>query len=690
MTRPSAKEVLFSVKCFAAGMLTLYLAFRLGLARPFWGLMTSYIVASPLSGSVRSKAVYRVIGTVVGSAFAVFVVPALENAPELLAIALACWVGACLYVSLLDRTPRSYVFMLAGYSAALIGFPVVAVPGTVFDVAVARVEEITLGITCATLVHSLVFPSTIGAALLDRLDKAMQDGQRWIEEVSRGARVEHDQHARRTLAGDITELRLMSTHLPFDTSHLRWTSATIHLLQDQLALLLPTLSAVEDRLLALRELDPGFLTPSWSEIFAGIADWTAHGESKSAGQLIHLRHKLHDIMPALGPQASWSDMLQLNLAGRLLSLLEACDESTRLRQRVGDITAGAALPEDHAHPGTALQGLHLDHGLALMSAFAAVIAICACCLFWIATSWPSGSAAAMMAAVFCCFFATQDDPVPSIRTFTVYTLWSMPISAFYLLVVMPAIHGFEMLALSLAPVFVLLGCYIARPASGLRAMATLIGVFGMLTLQDTGNADMASFLNSMLAQFIGMGSALLFTGLLRSVSSEWTARRLLHKGWAELSALGQSNRGEENRAQTTNTVSFVAARMLDRIALLTPRLAAGNDRAGLSAVDALGDLRIALGMAQLLDMEPRLDGAGIRIRPLMTLLSEHFRNLEENGRQVTTQLLASIDATLRRICLSGAAADLQRAAICLTSLRRDLFPAAPPFFQQPAQIEVSA
>jgi uncharacterized membrane protein YccC len=40
----------------------------------------------------------------------------------LLSLALACWVGLCLYVSLLDRTPRSYVFMLAGYTAGLIGF----------------------------------------------------------------------------------------------------------------------------------------------------------------------------------------------------------------------------------------------------------------------------------------------------------------------------------------------------------------------------------------------------------------------------------------------------------------------------------------------------------------------------------------------------------------------------------------
>jgi uncharacterized membrane protein YccC len=684
MRLPSAKEGLFSLKCFVAGMLALYLAFQLGLERPFWGMMTTYIVASPLSGSVRSKALYRVLGTVVGSTIAVLLVPTLANAPELLALALACWVGICLYISLLDRTPRSYVFMLAGYTAALIGFPVVTTPGTIFDVATARVEEIFLGIACATVVHSVAFPSSIGSALLARVDAAMRDAHRWIQEVTKGIRSDHDQHARRTLAGDITELRLMSTHLPFDTSHLRWTAATMHLLQDQLALLVPTLSAVEDRLAALRELGPQFLTPQWNQVLDEIADWAQHGDMQSDFPAAHLRQKINSLVPDVGPNATWGQMLQVNLAARLESLVDACEALTKFRRRVGDVTNGAALPSAPPNPGSSLNGLHKDRVLALMSAFAAVIAICACCAFWIATSWPNGALAAMMSAVVCCFFATQDDPTPAIRKFTAYTAWGMPIAAVYLLFVIPAIHGFEMLVLVFAPVLLLLGCYIARPATALRAMATLMGMLGMLALQDTDNADLASLINNMLAQLIGMGTALIFTGLLRSVSSEWTARRLLHKGWVELSAMGASN-----QAEPSAVVPLVATKMLDRIALLTPRLAASGGDWDQSAVNALGDLRIALGMALLLDIAQRATAAGIVIRPLMTRLSEHFRSLVEGRNSATENLLASIDTALRGICESCVGAELRRAVISLTSLRRDLFPAAPPFSQKLTNVVVS-
>ncbi len=59
-------------------------------------------------------------------------------------LAVALWVGICLYLSLLDGTPRSYIFMLAGYTVALLGFPIVRAPQATFDIVVSRVQEIAL------------------------------------------------------------------------------------------------------------------------------------------------------------------------------------------------------------------------------------------------------------------------------------------------------------------------------------------------------------------------------------------------------------------------------------------------------------------------------------------------------------------------------------------------------------------
>src|SRR5208337_359094 len=109
MLRLDRTALLFSVNTFAAAMLALYIAFSIGLSQPYWAMTTAYIVSHPLSGAVRSKAVYRILGTLLGASAAVGLVPNLVDSPVLLSLALALWVGGCLAVSLLDRTPRSYV-----------------------------------------------------------------------------------------------------------------------------------------------------------------------------------------------------------------------------------------------------------------------------------------------------------------------------------------------------------------------------------------------------------------------------------------------------------------------------------------------------------------------------------------------------------------------------------------------------
>ena len=109
-----------------------------------------------------------------GAVACLALIPNLVDAPVLLIATLSLWIGGCIYFAVLDRTPRSYVFLLAGYSVAFIGFPIVDAPDTVWDVVLARVEEITLGIVCTTVIGSIVFPIPLGPALTARLDN-------WIE-----------------------------------------------------------------------------------------------------------------------------------------------------------------------------------------------------------------------------------------------------------------------------------------------------------------------------------------------------------------------------------------------------------------------------------------------------------------------------------------------------------------------------
>lgn len=672
MKLASKSEILFSVKSFAAAMLAVYVSMRIGLPRPFWAMMTAYIVSAPFAGPTRSKGVYRAGGTILGAIAVTFLVPRLANSPELLSLALALWIGGCLYFSLLDRTPRSYMLMLAGYTAGLIGFPAVAEPGAIFDIALARVEEIVLGMTCATLVHSLVLPQSFAPVLLARLDGAARDARHWIRDALKPAGDSRSAGERRKLAGDITELRMMSTHLPFDTSHLRWTEKAVNALQERLAQFVPIVSGIEDRLAALRELGADAVSARWGSVLEEV---TALTEAPDDVPLAEQGARLHARIDLLAPEANreldWAGLLELNLAARLHGLVDLCVETRALRRHIDAGVHGRLPPEVRDLPGLAPSVLHQDRGMALLSAFAAVAAVLACCAFWILTGWPAGSAAPMMAAVLCCFFSAQDDPLPFIKGFLTWTVYSIPVSALYLLGILPAVHGFESLTLAFAPTLLALGVLVARPATFGRAMPFLFGIFGTLTLVDTHTADLVSFTNGMLAQILGLAAAAVTTGMLRSVGAGWTARRLLKAGWSELARLGSGER-------VTSLAEF-SARMVDRVGLLTPRLAQAGAQRELAAVDALRDLRIGLNMTVLQNVRARLGRADAAIKPLMAGLSRHFAHLPGVDKESAAHLLAALDNALRALCQGSRDAAQGQALAALTGMRRDLFPQAPAY-----------
>ncbi len=74
-------EAIFSINSFAAAMLALYIGFAIGLERPYWSMLTVYITVQPLSGALRSKAFFRVIGTTLGGGAAVAFLPNFVNSP---------------------------------------------------------------------------------------------------------------------------------------------------------------------------------------------------------------------------------------------------------------------------------------------------------------------------------------------------------------------------------------------------------------------------------------------------------------------------------------------------------------------------------------------------------------------------------------------------------------------------------
>lgn len=667
---------LFSINTFAAAMLALGIGFALGMPRPYWALTTAYIVSQPLSGAVRSKALYRVLGTVLGAAAAVAFVPNLANAPVLLSLALALWVGVCLTVSLLDRTPRSYVMMLAGYTAAIIGFPSVGQPGGIFDVAVSRVTEIGLGILCATLVHSVVFPRPVGEALRLRLSEWLSEADRWALEILTARDLATVAGDRWRLAGAATEIQMLATHLPFDTSRLRETTAGVRALHEQMLMLIPLLSGTYDRLTALAET----ADPEAREAIDAVAAWIRAGADADAATALVAR--LETLAEARAA-CDWERLLIESLLARLADVVATLATSHALLDHLRHPDAALASQAETAIAQARRRPSPSDLPLAILSGAAATVAILVSCAFWILGGWGDGAAAAVMTAVFCCFFAAMDDPIPGIVNFGLYSLITLPLAALYMFAVLPAIDGYPMLVLSLAPALIGMGLFVADPKHAGSALAAIMGFCNALALQEDFSADFAGFLNGNLGQFVGLFVAIFVTAALRSMGAEAAVQRLVGRTWKAIARLA--------RDRVAPDQADFAARLVTSLGLLVPRLATFEADAGhAAAVEVLRDLRVGMNLAAAQDLRQRLTGAPrLAMDRVLSGVADRFARRSAGDDPVDDQVLLgridhALDLAARHRTIAG-----PRGVTALVGLRRNLFPQAPAFQLETPQLEAA-
>jgi uncharacterized membrane protein YccC len=655
---PKPDELMFALKTFAGAMAALYLAFSLGLENPYWAMATAYIVAQPLTGAMRSKALYRFVGTAIGGTAAVALVPPLVNAPVLLSIALACWVGLCLYLSLLDRTPRAYTFMLAGYTAAIIGFPSVADPGATFQTALTRVEEISIGIACTTVVGTVFLPRAMGPVLARRISGWVKPGIDWAVAALEG----HVDHAaiapaRRKLAVEAADVAMMTTQLAFDTSHMQSAVRHITRLRIYVLSLMPVLSSVSDRVAQLRAMDA--ITPDLQRVLGETAGWVQAGGPENADAILAQIASLEET------GQSWAGLLRASLAMRLDELVRIIGHARAIRRHVVDGDPAPDSP-DVAAQFIAVQTQLRDHGLASLSAVAAVAATLLLCALWIETAWPGGGGAVVMAAIACSFFATLDDPAPAIAKLLRDSMIGVIGAAFYIFVVLPRVETFTEMALVLLPAGMIVGLLVSRPATFLTGM--MLGAFGSTSLAINNGyvGDFAGYVNSAVGLVIGVAAALVVTRLIRSVGAAWSVKRLLRGGWRDIAAAAQA---------TPPDRAVLTGRMMDRMGLLMPRLAAVSPGADGAAADLLGDLRVGLnviGMQQLLGHLPaasQRDAAAV-----LAGIAAYYRGNPQG--EPPESLLQAIDATIRPL-----AADTERykdMLMMLSGLRSVLFTAAPP------------
>ena len=565
-----AHALLYSVRSFAAAMLAYYLALAIGLERPSWAIITVYIVSQTSVGASLSRSLYRLAGTVAGAGATVLIVPTFVNTPILCSVILAGWISFCLYLSLLERTPRAYAFVLAGYTASLIGFPAVSDPGTVFNIAIIRLQEITIGIVCAALIHRYILPTRISGLFNSKLAQTLQATRQRIADTLAGKSNAQSEPLHLALA--LQFLQGVSHHIPYDFALSVPVRQARKALHDRLARLVIVNGELCDRLQAIAEMPADIQT-----LLDDVQAWlTCDNTGKRKKTADALQQRSAQLAQRHAAQAlTFEEALRVNFLRYIVELMTLLQQCERLSDAIHHAKSAPIQAEDHAAKGYVF---HRDALSAARTALGAFVIILGGCLLWIYSAWPDGGTAVSILGVCCTLFGSFDTPAPHIVKYIIGSVWGVLISLIYSFALLPPLSDFPVLVAALAPVYLLAGSLQARPPTTFMAMGITLTLPVLCELGARYSGDFADAANTAIALFFATGFAVIGMSLLQTVQADAAINRLLKLCQRDIRrSVNGVFKGDETH--WTNL-------MIDRAALLLPRL----PRSGPSSARALESL----------------------------------------------------------------------------------------------------
>jgi uncharacterized membrane protein YccC len=523
MKSKAAVGFIFSVRAFAAAVLALYIAYSLDLSRPTWAFISTYVAASPLLGMGRSRGLYRIFGTLGGAVFSVAVLPNLVNMPELMVLAVASWIGGCLYLSTIDGTPRSYAFVLSGYTAAIICFPSVGNPGTIFDTALARTEEIGVAIFCVELMGYLPFNRRAGDLLLQSIDQWLLDARAWAIDVLQS----HPENMliadRSRLMTDAVRMDAFRIYANYDTPGFAdiegWVIRLQRYLQDFFADLV-TLEA-QMKMLAAGSEPHALLRSITNKILA----WIESGEMEIPPAIVALLQKQ--------PQDdNMRELMTCGIVGTLSDMMVRRSECMKLR---ANIRAKVKVEKSEAPLAR-----YVDHIQAAIYGLAVAGIIVFGSLFWIKTGWPEGALAVLLGTVIYCLQGHLEAPRNIILLAMMLFCIGGVIGWCYNFVIFPKIDGFLLFACVLGVSCIPLGMLMSQPAKA-GTMVPAIFAINIANFDNRYSVDVPGFLNSFTAELIGVMVAAFTASLVRNITLCTATKRLIRENGKSLAVLASED-----------------------------------------------------------------------------------------------------------------------------------------------------
>lgn len=635
--RPSRLDLIFALKTFIAGMLALFVSFELDLINPMWSIGTVLIIANPYSGMVSSKCVYRVVGTIGGAVIALTLTPHLINTPWIFTVVLSLWVGFALYVSLLDRTPRSYAFMLAGYSTAMIVFNAITYIDqyNIFDIALARVIEISIGVISSAVVSATILPMHIGSAIKQRVIKTLKDTENLFANLLNTDSQQNNTQLLAAITRDTTDIHALAVHLSYEKGELHGMTKPLQEMLHQISMVVANLVALSERIKQLKELR--FIethAEKLQQLSAHVVQFLEQKDLIVDENILQLPDEFESDFASLMESASTHQ--QVLVAAMKMDVRHFISNVLAVKVLWQRIQQGnKEIPDNITPMTTKYPSLHRDHGVAIRGGISAVLITFIVTGVWIVSGWKAGFMMAQMGAVTACILTALDNPVPVLRIFIWGSIASAVLVFVYAFGIFPHVTTFWELGLVLLPMFLFAVSMMANqmlmPVGMVLGINTMMG----LNLHNDYSMDAVSYLDSSFAMILGVLVSLIVIDVVRAMSPDTSASRILALHYRAMRQAIYLPYGLDFKVHLRS--------MLDRIGILNSKMVQ-SDEIKTSIHQALIESSSIVDLSRLQELAnqfPQTSELTQHIGVLQQNLDELFR-AKENDENDTTALVERI------------------------------------------------
>ncbi|BAN22847.1 FUSC family protein [Caballeronia insecticola] len=521
-------------KAVLAALLSLWIAMRLDMQQPRTAMTTVFVVMQPQSGMVLAKSFYRFCGTMVGLVVMMIFISLFSQQPVLFLSATALWVGICTAGAARNRNFRSYGFVLAGYTAALIGIPAAQHPDGAYLSALTRVGEVTLGIVCAGAVSALVFPQHAGEQVRSTVRRRFTE---FVDYVCRAlsGNMERAQIERTNLAfvSDIVGFEAARSVAVFEDPESRRRGGRLARLNSEFMSASTRFHALHQLMNRLREnassttiaaLEPFFreVPPLFS--LAGEPVRNAADAARAAEQLraykAALPKRVRAVRAALEANPDFV-VLEFDTAAELL--YRFVDDMLAY----ADTYASLSAPSHERERWVARYVPKTNLFAAAISGLRGAVVMFMLSAFWLETAWPSGGTMVLNAAAVCALASSSPRPALMSAQMAIGTMLAAVTGMIVVFGVFPHIDGFVLMCAALAPAL-LLGAYLStrRAFAGMGVGYCIFFCF-LAGPDNLVHYDPTGFMNDAIALVLSMIVAAIAFAVLLPTDAPWLRRLLL-------------------------------------------------------------------------------------------------------------------------------------------------------------------